>query len=621
MTDTRALIIKAVDVDAALAERHEAFGEIVRRFQDMAFGCAYAVLGDFCLAEDVAQEAFLTAWRRLAQLQQPEAFPGWFRRIVLTECHRLTRGKRLAFVPLEHSHHIPAADDPYARAERRELRERVLAELGGLPEGERLVTALFYVGEYSQQEISRFLELPVATIVKRLYSARQRLKRGMLKMIEDDLQSRRPSRSDAFAERVRARLRPFAEQDWGPVTALYGLEPDYRADNEVWLRNRQQFDESRYVRRHYVAEHAVTKQILGYGSIEQTIFRPRFRLFLMAEPEWLRAGVGDLLLDQLTRDLRELNAILVWHRNYARLTGVLGFLAERGFSEAGRAWDLRLDVAAFDPSRFEATRERVVAQGIEIVTYAEESGRDPECLRKLHTFLNAVKADDPSRQPFTPEPFEAAERWCASAAFIPDACFVAKRGGEYLGFTDLINYEVCAGGITQGFTGVARAHRRQGLATAMKLRAIEYARRHAYQTVRSLIYPTQASVLALNEKLGFRRAYSYVTLEKYLKEVSRVDPRAYEAYVGEYAPDPGVLTPNCLPAAASLTIKQVGEHLISELRDMQDRLLPESETTFFTTHHYGRIEFVKDACGEVTHLIYREPGFEARARKTRRAPA
>jgi GNAT superfamily N-acetyltransferase len=340
----------------------------------------------------------------------------------------------------------------------------------------------------------------------------------------------------------------------------------------------------------------------------------------MAEPEWLRAGVGDLLLDQLTSDLREMNAIVVWHRNYAQLTGVLDFLAERGFSEADRVWDLRLDVAAFDPAPLEAAREGVVAAGIEIVTFAEESGRDPGCLRKLHGFLNTVKADDPRRQPFTPEPFEAAERWCASAAFIPDACFIAKRDGEYVGFTDLINYEQCAGGITQGFTGVAREHRRQGVATALKLRAIEYARRHKYQAVRAFIYPSQTSVLALNEKLGFSRTHSYVTLEKCLREVSRIDPRVYEAYVGEYAPDPDVLAQNRLPAALSLTIKKVGEHLISEVRDMQDRLLPESETTFFTTHHYGRFEFVKNARGQVTHLIYREPGFEARARKIRRMP-
>ena len=68
-----------------------AFGLIVQRFQDMAYGCAYTVLGDFHQAQDAAQEAFLAAFAQLPKLRQPKAFPGWFRQIVLSQCHRLTR--------------------------------------------------------------------------------------------------------------------------------------------------------------------------------------------------------------------------------------------------------------------------------------------------------------------------------------------------------------------------------------------------------------------------------------------------------------------------------------------------------------------------------------------------
>jgi len=61
----------------------------------MAFACAYALVGDAYLAEDIAQEAFITAWQKLSQLREIEAFPGWFKRIVLTHCNRLLRGKRV----------------------------------------------------------------------------------------------------------------------------------------------------------------------------------------------------------------------------------------------------------------------------------------------------------------------------------------------------------------------------------------------------------------------------------------------------------------------------------------------------------------------------------------------
>ena len=77
------------------SERDPAFTEIVRRFQDMAFGYAFSVVGDFHAAEDIAQEAFMEAWTHLQDLREAAAFPGWFRRIVWKRCDRYIRRKRL----------------------------------------------------------------------------------------------------------------------------------------------------------------------------------------------------------------------------------------------------------------------------------------------------------------------------------------------------------------------------------------------------------------------------------------------------------------------------------------------------------------------------------------------
>ncbi len=101
MDEIGILIARATAARAARAEKSHAFGEIVRRFQDLVFACAFSTLGDFHLAEDAAQESFLTAWRNLDQLRQPEAFPGWLKRVVLSQCSRLTRGKRLDVVGLD----------------------------------------------------------------------------------------------------------------------------------------------------------------------------------------------------------------------------------------------------------------------------------------------------------------------------------------------------------------------------------------------------------------------------------------------------------------------------------------------------------------------------------------
>src|SRR5947209_20057011 len=88
-------------VSRAQAGDLRAFDRLVRRFQDLAVGYAYSVLGDFHLAEDAAQEAFIGAYRTLPQLRAAAAFSGWLQRIVFRSCLHLRRGRRLETVPLD----------------------------------------------------------------------------------------------------------------------------------------------------------------------------------------------------------------------------------------------------------------------------------------------------------------------------------------------------------------------------------------------------------------------------------------------------------------------------------------------------------------------------------------
>ncbi len=200
MKEVDEIVVRAADPNSPSAARREAFGELVIRFQDMAFGCAFAVLGDAYLAQDTAQEAFVVAWQKLAQLREPAAFPGWFKRIVLTQCNRLLRCKRLQILPLEAGANASTNEPgPHVSAERQDLLTKVLRAINALPENERLVTTLFYVNGYTQADIGAFLEVPVSTVNKRLYSARQRLKGSVVDLVKDDLRKQRPSRDAKFS--------------------------------------------------------------------------------------------------------------------------------------------------------------------------------------------------------------------------------------------------------------------------------------------------------------------------------------------------------------------------------------------------------------------------------------
>lgn len=80
---------------------HLAFGELVRAYQDMAVAYATAILRDSLWAEDVAQEAFVEAYRELVNLREPAAFAAWFRTIIFKHCDRVTRRKRHPLTALD----------------------------------------------------------------------------------------------------------------------------------------------------------------------------------------------------------------------------------------------------------------------------------------------------------------------------------------------------------------------------------------------------------------------------------------------------------------------------------------------------------------------------------------
>lgn len=178
-------------LERSLSGNLEAFGQVISRFQDMVYGAAYAILGDFHLAEDAAQEAFITAYRELAKLRDLERFPGWLRRIVISECNRIMRRRQEETLPLEAAMPMPFVSlEPLEAIEKREMKDKVLQAIKSLSEPNRMATTLFYINGYSHKEIAEFLEVPLGTVKRRLYDSRKKLKERMMAMVEEELPKR-----------------------------------------------------------------------------------------------------------------------------------------------------------------------------------------------------------------------------------------------------------------------------------------------------------------------------------------------------------------------------------------------------------------------------------------------
>lgn len=183
----------------------EAFTRLVKDYQAMAFGYAYSRLGDFSLAEDAAQQAFITAWRSLDKLQQPERFGGWLKSIVYFECSHIRRARSLGDLPLEEAGHIAEAASTQGMMEDTEGFARVFDAIRSLPLPEREATILYYLHDHSQREVATFLDVPVSTVNNRLRSARKVLKEELVAMADNAFNEHRLTES--FASRIGAIVR------------------------------------------------------------------------------------------------------------------------------------------------------------------------------------------------------------------------------------------------------------------------------------------------------------------------------------------------------------------------------------------------------------------------------
>jgi len=231
LDDLAALVIRVREGDTP------AFAEIVRRFEDMAVAYGYSLVGDFQLAEDAAQEAFLEAYVCLGQLREPAAFPGWFRRIVLKQCDRITRRKPLTFETLEAEQQVPALEGGRDEAEDdSEMKSQIWTAIDALPEHERAAVMLYYFSGYSQQEVSEFLGVAVTAVKKRLHSARGQLREMLMDSVADSLRERRPSRNEKFGRSVIEMLNAARTGDAGRVRELLQLDPRLLAARN-WLGN------------------------------------------------------------------------------------------------------------------------------------------------------------------------------------------------------------------------------------------------------------------------------------------------------------------------------------------------------------------------------------------------
>ena len=173
----------------------QAFETLVQKHQGSIHALAWRKIGDFHIAEEITQDTFLQVYKNLSQLKNPNQLLGWMYVIANRLCLKWLEKNKSVMQSLEdtpveeiervsYTHHVAEQRETERTERHHELVRKLLAKL---PESERTVMTLYYLGKMTTKEISKFLGVSVNTITSRLQRARKRLQEQQEVLIQEVL--------------------------------------------------------------------------------------------------------------------------------------------------------------------------------------------------------------------------------------------------------------------------------------------------------------------------------------------------------------------------------------------------------------------------------------------------
>jgi mycothiol synthase len=251
--------------------------------------------------------------------------------------------------------------------------------------------------------------------------------------------------------------------------------------------------------------------VVGYASLRLESGFPRQwhygRLTLGVAAAHRRQGIGSRLLTRILAETAGYAELRIRVKDSE--TEALAFLQRRGFHEHQRMLHLVQDLTALPH-----LTPQPLPEGITITTLEAELAENPDPWLAIHELENACFADIPSGDPFAPPPYDGFLRMMADPNILRDCFFLAKAGARYVGLSFAARLADQPDTLGHRFTGVLREYRGQGVAAGLKLAVTAYARSHGYTRVITATLDANSPMRAVNEALGFRRAYSEVRMRR-----------------------------------------------------------------------------------------------------------
>jgi GNAT superfamily N-acetyltransferase len=316
-------------------------------------------------------------------------------------------------------------------------------------------------------------------------------------------------------------FRPISDADYESVAQISQVTQPTVPWSASALRHRDETERTAGLASvRHVVEDGGTHRVIACSELSQNPHQHRPGVFwvnVQVLPAFRRQGLGARLYETVLSEAKERAATCLRAIVAESAKAGLGFAERRGFSERRRVWQSVLDLASVDVGQFDSSERELARTGIEFTTLADEGRENPEVADRLYELELAIAEDIPRMDAFSaPTREQYRRRTLGDPSVVPEAWFIAKAKGRYIGTSYLGRLEARPDTLLQHITGTRPEYRRKGVALALKSRAIRYAQQNHYTSIRTFNDSMNGPMCKLNEKLGFRREETLIQMEKLL---------------------------------------------------------------------------------------------------------
>ena len=311
----------------------------------------------------------------------------------------------------------------------------------------------------------------------------------------------------------------FSTADYEVFAAVVReAEPDESTTANELAERDVDFHEAGYRSTWLLAE--VMGETVGVARTEQMVSIGDGTIWLVSldvRPRFTRRGTGTRLHVEVERYIMDHGGKTTWSNVRDDLPGSVRFVEGLGYRAADRDWESTADLHTFDPRSRQDLVDAVTDGGIEITTVARIRDQRSDWFERLHDLYTEIEVDIPSS--FSIQPIPAGlfrSQAIESTQALLGGFFVALDGDRWVGLTEVRRVEGEPGALIQELTGVVSAYRRRGIATALKVVALTWAKEQAYTKVRTFNAQSNTGMLAVNEALGFVRSHG---VTEYVKDL------------------------------------------------------------------------------------------------------